>query len=225
MSALLDHLEKTAADNYRKEIDQEENVWRTLPFFVAALAVEIAAVTQVKDQIRSLAGVMAVTAAGIGMVAFVCAFAAVIFLVRSIFWADFKYVSREPELLRFAEQLQEAEEQDDIPAGSGVEHFKRLLARQYSACTDNNRVVNQHRVRMRTTAGIVTLFSLVASLMLVALTLTGPSVLVFWEGRNVGTEAGSGGHGAQAAGQGGVASQGASVAGRSEGPVHPSGDK
>jgi hypothetical protein len=29
---LLDHLEKTFADAYRKEIDQEENVWRSLPF-------------------------------------------------------------------------------------------------------------------------------------------------------------------------------------------------
>jgi hypothetical protein len=35
---LLDHLEKIFGDAYRKEVDQEENVWRSLPFFAATLA-------------------------------------------------------------------------------------------------------------------------------------------------------------------------------------------
>lgn len=29
---LLDHVEKAFADSYRKEIDQEENIWRSLRF-------------------------------------------------------------------------------------------------------------------------------------------------------------------------------------------------
>ena len=225
MPAVLDHLEKTAADNYRKEIDQEENVWRTLPFFVAALAVEVAALTQVKDQFQALAGLMGIVAAGIGLIAFLCTVAAVFYLMRSIFWADFKYISREPELLRFAEELQEAEDQGNIPAGSGIEHFKRLLARQYSACSDSNRIVNQHRVRMRTTAGLATLFSLVASLMLGALTVAGPGVLAWWEERHVGAEVGPSGQGAQSDRQVNVAPQGASAPGRSEGLVHLQGNE
>ncbi len=39
---LLDHLEKTFAEAYRKEVDQEENVWRSLPFFAATLALQVA---------------------------------------------------------------------------------------------------------------------------------------------------------------------------------------
>jgi hypothetical protein len=36
----LAYIEKAFADAYRKEIDQEENVWRSLPFFAATLAVQ-----------------------------------------------------------------------------------------------------------------------------------------------------------------------------------------
>nr|WP_294552513.1 hypothetical protein [uncultured Rhodopila sp.] len=43
----LTHIEKTLAEAYRKEIDQEENVWRSLPFFAATLALQLAAIFQV----------------------------------------------------------------------------------------------------------------------------------------------------------------------------------
>ncbi|HEY8288257.1 MAG TPA: hypothetical protein VIG49_03240, partial [Acetobacteraceae bacterium] len=43
VASTLDHIEKTLADAYRKEIDQEENVWRSLPFFAATLALQLAA--------------------------------------------------------------------------------------------------------------------------------------------------------------------------------------
>ena len=46
MAGTLDHIERTLAEAYRKEIDQEENVWRSLPFFIAALALELAALFQ-----------------------------------------------------------------------------------------------------------------------------------------------------------------------------------
>jgi len=45
--ALLDHLEKTFADAYRKEIDQEENIWRSLPFFAATLALQLAVISAI----------------------------------------------------------------------------------------------------------------------------------------------------------------------------------
>jgi hypothetical protein len=59
MPEILDHVEKTVADKYRKEIDQEENVWRTLPFFVAALSLEVAELTQVA--MRTAAGIATLT--------------------------------------------------------------------------------------------------------------------------------------------------------------------
>lgn len=47
MASTLDHIEKTLADAYRKEIDQEENIWRSLPFFAATLALELGAIYQI----------------------------------------------------------------------------------------------------------------------------------------------------------------------------------
>jgi hypothetical protein len=47
MASSLDHIEKTLADAYRREIDQEENIWRSLPFFGAALALEPGAIYQI----------------------------------------------------------------------------------------------------------------------------------------------------------------------------------
>ena len=39
-----DYLEKLLGNLYRKEIDNEENIWRSLSFFSATLAVEVAVV-------------------------------------------------------------------------------------------------------------------------------------------------------------------------------------
>jgi hypothetical protein len=48
---VLDHIEKTFADAYRKEIDQEENIWRSLPFFAATLAFELATQLRMVDRL------------------------------------------------------------------------------------------------------------------------------------------------------------------------------
>jgi hypothetical protein len=47
----LNYIERTLADSYRKEIDQEENVWRSLPFFAATLALQVATLFQVIDKL------------------------------------------------------------------------------------------------------------------------------------------------------------------------------
>ncbi|MSP01114.1 MAG: hypothetical protein EXR07_08720 [Acetobacteraceae bacterium] len=47
MASSRDHIEKTLADAYRKEIEQEENIWCSLPFFAAAQALELGAIYQI----------------------------------------------------------------------------------------------------------------------------------------------------------------------------------
>ena len=84
MPDTLDHLEKTLADSYRKEIDQEENVWRTLPFFVAALALEIAELTQIKDQLARLSSGPFIAVVALGGIAFLAAVIGVVFLLLSV---------------------------------------------------------------------------------------------------------------------------------------------
>ncbi len=43
----IDYLEKLFGEAHRKEIDQEENVWRSLPFFAATLALQLAGLAQI----------------------------------------------------------------------------------------------------------------------------------------------------------------------------------
>jgi len=172
VTSTLDHIEKTLADAYRKEIDQEENVWRSLPFFAAALALQLAALFQIIDRLppkwsggwwdtvvwSSIAALATLTAVG--------------FLMASIFMARFRYIAPEPELLDYAEGLDLDELQAATPSPPGgrfsaVAKLKATLARQYAVATHHNRQINQRRALWRSVAGLATLVSVLAMLCLV----------------------------------------------------------
>jgi hypothetical protein len=168
---LLDHLEKTFADAYRKEIDQEENVWRSLPFFAAALALQLAALGQAREWLAGLEGPALLTAFVLLAVAFAAMLAAIAFLFLSIWPADFQYVAREPAIRDYAEQVHsKAKEAGETveAAEAALRTVKVALAEQYATATDNNRSINQRRARWRTRAGVMTLFSVLFMLALVA---------------------------------------------------------
>lgn len=170
---LLDHLEKTFADAYRKEIDQEENVWRSLPFFAATLALQLAALGQVREWLVGIEGPVFVVASVLLATAGAATFAALVFLALSVWPADFQYVAREPAFRDYAEQVRaEAEKTESTgEAGAATETalrtVKAALAEQYATATDNNRSINQGRARWRTRAGLATLASVLAVLVLV----------------------------------------------------------
>lgn len=173
---LLDHLEKTFADAYRKEIDQEENVWRSLPFFAATLALQLAGIAQVRDWIEGVGGPMLLAATGLLIAAGLATFAAITFLALSVWPADFQYVGREPLFRDYAEDVRasaEAEAAEDETEEQVVERalrtVKAALVEQYATAVDNNRVINQRRARWRTRAGLATIASVLMVLVLVAL--------------------------------------------------------
>ncbi|WP_376100896.1 hypothetical protein ACE7GA_26680 (plasmid) [Roseomonas sp. CCTCC AB2023176] len=173
---LLDHIEKTFADAYRKEIDQEENVWRSLPFFAATLALQLAGIAQVRDWIEGVGGPMLLAATGLLIAAGLATFAAIAFLALSVWPADFQYVGREPLFRDYAEDVRasaeaEAEEgeMEEKVAERALRTVKAALIEQYATAVDNNRVINQRRARWRTRAGLATLASVLMVLVLVAL--------------------------------------------------------
>ncbi len=105
----LAYIERTLAESYRKEIDQEENVWRSLPFFAATLALQLAALFQVVDKLpdpSTAAGrvsAVLLTTSGLAVVV------AILLLAASIYPARFDYIASETELLDYARQLIESE--------------------------------------------------------------------------------------------------------------------
>jgi hypothetical protein len=167
----LSHIERTLADAYRKEIDQEENVWRSLPFFAATLALELAALFQLVTRLPPLgtnagwASLFLLTLAGLLMFAALCLLAACIAPAR------FRYILREPLLLRYADDLIRAEQapenQDLDDPVDALATLKRELARQFAEATDHNRQINKRRGWLREIAGLAVVGSVLSILLLV----------------------------------------------------------
>lgn len=96
----LEYLEKLFGDPYRKEIDQEENVWRSLPFFAATLALQLPGLAQIRDWVGEIGGWLFWISRSLLAPAALATFAALVFLAESIWPACLRYVTREPDLPR-----------------------------------------------------------------------------------------------------------------------------
>lgn len=171
-NAALSHIERTLAEAYRKEIDQEENVWRSLPFFAATLALELAAVFQIVNRmppLGTLAGWISLALLGVtGLLMF----AALSLLAACIAPTRFLYVSKEPLLLRYTDELiaveQAPENQARVAPVDALAVLKRELAHQYAVATAHNRRINKRRELRRAVAGLAVVGSVLSILLLVA---------------------------------------------------------
>jgi hypothetical protein len=122
---LLDYLAGTLADAYRRELDQEENVWRSLPFFAATLALQLTVLVQLRGWLGTVTGPVAWVALGLlGGVA-VATLSAIGFLALSILPADFKDAARHPDLIDYAQG------HGPMPPHSRERHRSRPLKPRY----------------------------------------------------------------------------------------------
>jgi hypothetical protein len=171
---ILDHLEKSFADSYRKEIDQEENVWRSLPFFAATLALQLTALAQLRDWVLSATGPLAWAAAGLLGLAGGATLCALGFLAASIWPAEFRYLATEPEMLDYAARLREGAATQQPGATeqalqqATLSALRAFLVQQYAASVANNRAINRRRGSRRTQAGVAILISVLSVLLLLA---------------------------------------------------------
>lgn len=162
----LDHLERLLSDAYRKEIDQEENVWRSLPFFAATLALQMAALFQIVERLPPRGTPVWWAALLCGGLTGLSTVTAVAFLAGSIFPARFRYLVGEAELVRYAETLNETERLAPETMDALVT-LKTTLVRQYAAAIENNRGINQRRSLWRSVAGMAMLTSVLSTIGLV----------------------------------------------------------
>jgi hypothetical protein len=169
----LAYIEKTLADSYRKEIDQEENVWHSLPFFTATLALQVTALVQIFSKLPAPATALGIFASGLLVCTALLDLIALGFLCLSIWPRRFNYVASEPELLNYAQGLirdeeeGEADETQERPA-SALVTLKWTLARQYAIGADHNRQINKQRERWRARAGLSIVFAVLVTFFLVA---------------------------------------------------------
>ena len=167
---LLDHLEKTFAEAYRKELDQEENVWRSLPFFAAALALQLAGLAQLHDWVQATSGLQRSLVDSLLLVAGLASAAAITGLGMTVWPADYRYVGDEPGLARYANEVKRMAKEGSRPdpVSDALTAVKTSLLTQYAACADNNRRLNRRRNRWRAVAGLSTIASIISILVLVA---------------------------------------------------------
>lgn len=170
--AALAYIEKALSDAYRKEIDQEENVWRSLPFFAATLALQLAALFQTIDKVPGpgtrigLVSIILIGAAGmLTLTSLVC-------LAISIYPQKFEYIAKQGDLLGYALELIDGERNFSLDEHgeplSALVTLKLAIARQYAQATDHNQRINKRRERWRSIAGLGALGSVLMTVFLVA---------------------------------------------------------
>lgn len=168
----LEYLERLFGDAYRKEIDQEENVWRSLPFFAATLALQLAGLAQIRDWVGNAQGWLFWVALALLLSAALATLAALVFLAQSIWPVRFRYVTSEPTLQDYVEEVRATaiaggSSQDDATL-TVLAAARTVMVQQYAVSASNNRLLNQRRANRRTRAGLATLLSVFAVLVLVA---------------------------------------------------------
>jgi type VI protein secretion system component VasK len=167
----LSHIERTLGDAYRKEIDQEENVWRSLPFFAATLALELAALFQLIARLPPLGTITGWLSLILSTLAGLLMFAALCLLAACIASARYRYVEAEPALLRDMDDLIRAElapeNRDTDNPVDALATLKRRLASQFGDAAYHNRQINKRRRWRRDIAGLLVVGSVLTILLLV----------------------------------------------------------
>ncbi len=172
-------LEKLVTTLYLKEIDQEENVWRSLPFFSATLALEVLVLNQALPAAAATHGMLWWILVGAGATLSVTILSVLIFLYRSIRRRSFSYVASGRDLVGYVRQLEAAEQLAETglpgteadPQPSIREQLRETLIGQLAAAADANRFINQSRAAERTRAGILLLASIVTTIAFVGVTI------------------------------------------------------
>lgn len=168
-----EHLEKLLNALYLKEIDQEENVWRSLPFFSATLAVEVVILNQALPAAATMRGPWwwAFLAAGMASAALIVS--VIVFLYRSIRKRSFSYIAGGTDLITYVRALEQASEglEAGVRLPSIHEQLRQTLIEQLAVAFDANRAINQARARERSRAGILLLLSIVTTFWVFGVTI------------------------------------------------------
>lgn len=151
---------------YLKELEQEENIWRSLPFFSAALALEAVVLNQIVPVAASFAGVWRWLIGAACGVQGVLLLGVLLFLYRSIRRQSFSYISSGTDLVAYLRALEASGAR-----GDAAERLRRTLVEQLATATDANRTGNQARAGERARAGILLLASLVTTFFIVGATI------------------------------------------------------
>jgi hypothetical protein len=149
-----EHLEKVFSDAYKREIDQDESVWRTLPFFATSLTLYAALLGYIGGKLPEIS-LNAFLLAGYLLMAASAAFLAtsLVWLWFSVHTRVYRQIPMETDVLAFSISLRDFHSQmgleGDTLDNKVVEEIQDFIAKQYAEATTHNRRVNEGRFRSR----------------------------------------------------------------------------
>lgn len=152
-----EYLEKMLAENYQREIEQEENVVRSLPFVAAALAVLVTIASFVKSYIPAYS----TNAYTISIYVLVFSFSGAVllviwFLLVAVYPRHFLYLASSQELYNYVENLRDYYNQLGTPPDDAqtliVEDVRIFMIEQYTLGSTQNQANNVARGAARSRA-------------------------------------------------------------------------
>jgi hypothetical protein len=169
-----EYLEKIVAASYAREIDQEENIFRTLPFAATALAIIFTFMVFIKNDIPDrLTGVYAIVIwVMLALFWIVIAFA-LCFLWAAIAAKSLQFLSPPNELYRYVTDLRNYYAASRTPSDQieqkVFEDTRTLMIEQYTLGAIHNQRINERRLRARTRAFQSLIVALIVALATVAI--------------------------------------------------------
>jgi len=161
-----EYLEKIAAESYAREIDQEENVYRTLPFAAAVLAIIFAFMAAIRSDLPTgLNDRFSILVWTMLILFWVVIAVALGFLWAAIAAEPLLYLSPPSELREYMTDLRDYYTRSGTPPNQiepqVVEDMRALVIEQYAYGVTHNQRINARRLRARSRAFL----SLIAALL------------------------------------------------------------
>ena len=168
-----EYLERILADSYQREINQEENLARSLPSFATGLAVLAIFLGVARPAIPALAwSPFSIAIYAILLVLGICTFFAILFLLWALWPRSFAYLMRENELNSYMRSLRRYYRHSELTLAEVEEavaaDVRDAMIEQYAECAIRNRASNSARANARASALAALLLALILAFVMIA---------------------------------------------------------
>lgn len=169
-----EYLEQILAASYTKEIDQEENVFRTLPFAAAALAIIFTFLVFIRSDVPDrMTGAYSIVVCGLLAIFWTVIASSLCFLWLAVAAKPLQYLSAPNELYRYVTDLRNYYAASRTPATQIeqqiVDDVRSLMIAQYTLGATHNQRINGKRLRARSRAFQTLIVALSVALLVTAI--------------------------------------------------------
>ncbi len=160
-----EYIEKILSDAYKREIDEQDSVFRTLAFFPTSLTVLFAAMGLLRTVMPTPAFEMYSLVMHILLILLgISVFISIIFLLKAVLLGGVRYVSEE-KILSYGDQLKEFLSKSSLVESDKlnqeiIRDIRVHIIIQYSECIEINHNTNRSRTKNRNYSLMFMVFSI-----------------------------------------------------------------